>query len=156
MELEESHASDRFTRPQLRYLLSRANGVTLVATEEQVVEQAVEDGVDYGPGRDLILGNIIVLFRRGIDAAHLYSLTVDPAHRNRGIGRLLLVLAEELAVAKGLGRMQLEVRSDNEAAIRLYRASGYSKVGGRPAYYADGCDALTMVKKFPIERRERA
>lgn len=139
-ELEQAHVSDRFTRAQLLYLLSKANGATLVAEEE-----------DVGSGASRIVGNVIVLFRRGVDAAHLYSLTVDPAHRNRGIAKLLLGRAEELSAARGLGRMQLEVRSDNDAAIRLYRARGYSSSGVKAGYYADGCDAISMMKPLPQE-----
>lgn len=99
-----------------------------------------------GSGSNRVLGNVIVLFRRNTDAAHLYSLTVDPAHRGRGIGRMLLERAEELAAARGLGTMQLEVRSDNDAAIRLYRASGYRPSGVKAGYYSDGCDGISMVK----------
>ena len=132
--------SDRFSRSQLLYLLSKANGATLVAEEED----------ESGSG-SLVLGNVIVLFRRNSGSAHIYSLTVDPAHRGRGIGRLLLRRAEEAAVARGLGTMQLEVRSDNDSAIRLYRGGGYQPSGVKAGYYADGCDAITMVKQLPRE-----
>ena len=137
MELEQAHVSDRFSRAQLLYLLSKANGATLVAEE------------DDESGSSRVLGNVIVLFRRNVGSAHLYSLTVDPAHRGRGIGRLLLGRAEELAAARGLSSVQLEVRSDNDAAIRLYRAAGYRPSGVKAGYYADGCDAISMVKELP-------
>jgi ribosomal-protein-alanine N-acetyltransferase len=130
-ELEQAHESDRFSRAQLRYLLTRANGVTLV--------------VDEAHGRP-VLGNVIVLFRRGAGIAHLYSLTVDPQERGRGLGRLLLSHAEQAAAARGLANMQLEVRVDNATAISLYLSNGYVTTGRRPDYYADGCEALTMIK----------
>jgi ribosomal-protein-alanine N-acetyltransferase len=133
-QLERSHASDQFNRAQLRYLISRANGLALVVDER---------------GGQTVLGNVIVLFRRGVGAAHLYSLTVDPLARGRGIGRLLLSRAEEESTARGLPLMQLEVRSDNETAINLYRSSGYVTTGRRPNYYADGREALTMIKELP-------
>ena len=132
--------SDRFSRSQLLYLLSKANGATLVAEEEDETGQGAR-----------VLANIIVLFRRNTDSAHLYSLTVDPAHRGRGMARLLLGRAEEMAVARGLSSMQLEVRSDNDGAIRLYRGAGYEPSGVKAGYYADGCDAITMVKPLPAE-----
>ena len=142
VELEQAHKSDRFTRSQLLYLLSKANGATLVAEEED------------GSGSARVLGNVLVLFRRTTDAAHLYSLTVDPDYRGRGIGRLLLARAEEIAAARGLGSMQLEVRSDNDAAIRLYRGAGYQPSGVKAGYYSDGCDAISMVKSFALDSDE--
>ncbi len=39
----------------------------------------------------------------------------------------------------------LEVRTDNEAAIALYKASGFDNVGVRKRYYrVSGADAYTM------------
>jgi ribosomal-protein-alanine N-acetyltransferase len=130
VELERAHASDRFSRSQLHYLLTRANAVILVA-------EAVEHEV---------LGNVIVLYRHAGRSGHLYSLTVASEHHGRGIGRLLLLHAEELTRELGRDRIVLEVRSDNERAIRLYRAAGYEQVGIKPAYYSDGRDALKMEK----------
>jgi ribosomal-protein-alanine N-acetyltransferase len=95
-----------------------------------------------------VVGNAIVLFRSGGSAAHLYSLTVDPRNQGRGLGRLLLTRVEELSAEQGCERLQLEVRSDNGAALRLYRAAGYAETGIRPGYYADGCDAVSMTKRL--------
>ncbi|MBI2779202.1 MAG: GNAT family N-acetyltransferase [Gammaproteobacteria bacterium] len=55
----------------------------------------------------------------------VYSLVVDPACQGRGIARGLLEAAEQAAAAKGCITMRLEVRADNEAAIRLYCKAGY-------------------------------
>lgn len=140
VELEEVHASDRFSRSQLRYLMSRANGTVLVAEEQ------------LGGDRAEVLGNAIALFRMGASSAHLYSLTVDPRHQGRGVGRLLLGRIEEAAVARGLARLHLEVRSDNEGAIGLYLSAGFVETGHRPNYYADGKEALSMEKSLSPAR----
>ncbi|MDN3719684.1 hypothetical protein QW131_12140 [Roseibium salinum] len=42
--------------------------------------------------------------------------------------------------------LRLEVRADNEAAIGLYRKSGYRDLGRIDDYYDDGCAALRMEK----------
>ena len=43
------------------------------------------------------------------------------------------------------GMVYLEVRTDNEAAISLYRSRGFVEVGLRKRYYrASGADAYTM------------
>jgi len=68
------------------------------------------------------------------------NIGVDPAHQGRGIGRRLF--DELLKFAEG-GVVYLEVRTDNEAAIALYRSIGFDQIGVRPRYYK-GADAYTM------------
>ena len=54
------------------------------------------------------------------------------------------MLDELLSFADG-GVVFLEVRTDNEAAIALYRSVGFDQVGLRRRYYrASGADAYTM------------
>lgn len=71
----------------------------------------------------------------------VHTIGVDPAHRGRGIGRRLL--ADMLAYADG-GVVYLEVRTDNAAAIALYRDVGFVETGLRKRYYRNGADAYTM------------
>jgi len=71
----------------------------------------------------------------------VHTIGVDPAHQGRGIGRRLL--AELLDYADG-GVVYLEVRTDNTAAIALYRAVGFVETGMRRRYYRNGADAYMM------------
>jgi ribosomal-protein-alanine acetyltransferase len=72
----------------------------------------------------------------------VHTIGVDPAYQGRGIGRRLL--NELLDFADG-GVVHLEVRTDNTAAIALYRSVGFTKVGVRRRYYrVSGADAYTM------------
>jgi tRNA threonylcarbamoyl adenosine modification protein YeaZ/ribosomal-protein-alanine acetyltransferase len=72
----------------------------------------------------------------------VHTIGVDPAYQGRGIGRRLL--AELLNFAAG-GVVHLEVRTDNAAAIALYRSVGFTEVGLRRRYYRlSGADAYTM------------
>jgi ribosomal-protein-alanine N-acetyltransferase len=48
------------------------------------------------------------------------------------------------AEARGAALMTLEVAAENSAALGLYRALGFSRVGRRPRYYADGGDAVVL------------
>ena len=89
-----------------------------------------------------IVGYSLVLRRKGIRSARLYSLAVFPDQTGRGLGRLLLDAAECAAVKAGAVRLTLEVREDNPAAARLYERAGYRFVRARPNYYADGAGAL--------------
>ncbi len=72
----------------------------------------------------------------------VHPIGVDPAPQGRGLGRRLL--DELLAFADG-GAVYLEVRTDNEAAIALYRSTGFEQIGLRRRYYrVSGADAYTM------------
>lgn len=72
----------------------------------------------------------------------VHTIGVEPAYQGRGIGRRLL--DDLLAFADG-GVVYLEVRTDNEAAIALYRSAGFEQIGLRRRYYrVSGADAYTM------------
>lgn len=74
--------------------------------------------------------------------AEVHTLAVDPAHQRRGIGRALLRAI--LDHAEG-ATVFLEVRTDNDSAIRLYRSEGFDVIGIRRGYYRpSGADAFTM------------
>ncbi len=72
-----------------------------------------------------------------------------------GIARLdtdgtVTLLADEVASSvdehvRFGGVVYLEVRTDNEAAIALYRSAGFEQIGLRRRYYrVSGADAYTM------------
>jgi ribosomal-protein-alanine N-acetyltransferase len=76
----------------------------------------------------------------------IHTIGVDHAFQGQGIGRRLLDTLLDFA---DRGTVFLEVRTDNAAAIALYRSAGFVEVGLRKRYYrASGADAYTM-------RRER-
>lgn len=81
-----------------------------------------------------------------IDAeAEVHTLAVDPVHQGRGIGRALLRALLEHAEG---ATVFLEVRTDNEAAIALYRSEGFAVISTRRGYYRpSGADAFTMRKE---------
>lgn len=68
--------------------------------------------------------------------AELLTIAVDPAHRRRGAGRVLLAAFEAEAARRGAGAAFLEVAADNAAAIALYAAAGWRETGRRRGYYA--------------------
>jgi ribosomal-protein-alanine N-acetyltransferase len=75
----------------------------------------------------------------------VHTIGVDPAYQGRGIGRRLL---DELLDFAGDSVVYLEVRTDNAAAIALYRSVGFTNVGLRRRYYrVSGADAYTMARE---------
>lgn len=65
----------------------------------------------------------------------LLLVAVTPEARQRGFAGRLIDAALGDASARGAMDMFLEVRANNDAALRLYRSHGFAEVGRRPDYY---------------------
>ncbi|MDI9897756.1 ribosomal protein S18-alanine N-acetyltransferase [Rhodococcus sp. IEGM 1381] len=79
-----------------------------------------------------------------VGESEVHTIGVDPAHHRRGIGGRLLDELLRIADEHG-GPVFLEVRTDNEPAIELYKREGFEIVGTRAKYYQpSGVDAFTM------------
>jgi len=122
---------DRFSRRTFRYLLSKANAVTLIADADGKAE-----------------GYAMLLFNTGTSLARLYSLAVDPDAQGKGIGKALMQALEEHALAHGCVSIRLEVRADGERARALYEHQGYRQIGSINDYYEDGMQALRYEKRL--------
>lgn len=82
-----------------------------------------------------------------LDEAELLTIGVAEGQQRQGLGRAMLREMLEFAREKNMRRVFLEVRSSNNAALALYRSSGFGEIGVRRGYYqnANGSgDALTM------------
>lgn len=128
---------EAFTRRQLRYLLTHAQGAS------------------YAPTRDgAVVGYISLLMRRTAQNLRIYSVAVDPAARGCGAGQALLDAAIALARRLGLREVTLEVRTDNDSAIRLYARKGFRPGKLLRGYYPDGTDARRMSFRTSCGRPE--
>jgi ribosomal protein S18 acetylase RimI-like enzyme len=61
----------------------------------------------------------------GIRHAHVFLLYVKPAHRRQGIAKWLMGQAEDWAKQRGDRQIGLQVFTDNQVAIALYKNLGY-------------------------------
>ncbi|MBN7798683.1 GNAT family N-acetyltransferase/peptidase C39 family protein [Parahaliea mediterranea] len=125
----QSFHSDRISRRSFRRWLRHHDRVFLLA-------------VDQGQA----LGYALVTLRRGTRLARLYSLAVAPQSRGRGVAGALLKAVEQGARDAGALYLRLEVASDNQPAINLYRKLGYQQFGCYEDYYEDHGSALRMEK----------
>ena len=62
-------------------------------------------------------------------------MNVHPKERGRGLGRLLMEACHERLRALGMRRCVLEVNVENESAMRLYEATGYTRAELLKDYY---------------------
>ncbi len=71
---------------------------------------------------------------------------VEKEFRNNGIGLKLLDGITKVMFNAGLSTVRLEVRTDNENAIKFYRKNGFSIISTLKNYYSDLSDAYLMWK----------
>ncbi|HVZ45526.1 MAG TPA: peptidase C39 family protein, partial [Ramlibacter sp.] len=131
--LEESAFSgDRISARSWRSLLASASAAVLVAPAGQ---QALD-------------GAAVLLTRRASGVARLYSIAVASAARGHGVGGALVQACIEAARGKGCSVLRLETRADNRAAQSLFRRFGFTEIGRKPRYYADGQTAWRFEKSL--------
>jgi len=71
-------------------------------------------------------------------------IAVRESERRRGGASALLATVLERSRRDGVGRVRLDVRASNAAAIGLYLRHGFAVVGRRPRYYEAREDAILM------------
>ena len=77
---------------------------------------------------------------------HIISVAVMPDFRNMGIGHSLVEQALSALSAHHTDECYLEVRTNNLAAINLYKKMSFEITRTIPHYYFDGFDAYVMTK----------
>jgi [ribosomal protein S18]-alanine N-acetyltransferase len=82
------------------------------------------------------------------DEAEILNTAVDPAHRGKGIGTLLLTTAISAVQAHTVKSIFLEVRESNSAAIAFYTKQGFAKTAQRREYYSAPTENAVVMKKL--------
>ena len=118
---------DQFTRRTIRQKLDSPSAFVTICEV---------DGVPAG--------SAILLFRKGVTVARLYSIATNPVFEKRGVGAALIAACEAEALARDCDRLRLEVRAENARARSLYARCGYSLHDTRNGYYSNGDSALVL------------
>jgi [ribosomal protein S18]-alanine N-acetyltransferase len=126
-------AEDCFPRRSWRRLLQVPSALCLV----------VDDRTDGSAGGWTIHASIAWLLRRGSDNARMYSLAVHPDARGRGLARAL-IQASLRRLPGNIDSLSLEVRRDNQAAVGLYCAIGFTETALLRQYYGRGRHGIRM------------
>ena len=82
---------------------------------------------------------------------HIVSIAVIPEYRRQGVGKELINQAMQRMPEYGATECYLEVRTTNEAAVKLYKRLEFEIVRRISGYYYDGEDAYVMARK--LEKR---
>ena len=75
------------------------------------------------------------------------TVAVASDQQGKGIGTALMDWLESQAVLRNVREIFLDVRSDNEPAIKMYAARGYERIDIRRNYYGNAIDANVMRKR---------
>jgi GNAT superfamily N-acetyltransferase len=121
----------------------RARYAARMATRTPQQVQAVWATLQVDP--DDVLATVLVLGEDGSPAAHgalrdlrgdweVKRVIVDPAHRGRGLARLLMSELEGIARAQGAERLILQVGDQQPEAIALYEALGWTAIATYEPY----------------------
>lgn len=122
---------------------SRVVAYLLGKTQEVPVDR--KTAFDVGPDGNSSL--LLRATRRYENVGHVSSLAVLPEFRRQGLASQLLDAFHE-RVERKCQSASLHCRTSNDAAVRLYEASGYGVSYTIPNYYEDGEDAYFMKKVF--------
>lgn len=87
-----------------------------------------------------------------VDEAHIGSIAVTDAFRQRGIGEKIIRAGLRLARERGCLQAYLEVRRGNQAALHLYEKLGFGVDGIRPRYYEDNHEDAVLMSLKSLEQ----
>lgn len=129
----ECFTSEAFTKQHIAFLLENPYNISLTAWENNE-----------------IAGFIIGLIQNFDETriGRVYTLDVAVEHRRKGIGLTLLNELEQVFIEKSVMNCYLEARTDNVAALELYRKHGYTEVKQLKNYYSKGIHGVLLVKKL--------
>lgn len=83
------------------------------------------------------------------DRAEVIDIAVSLLYRNKKIGDKLLKHIIEICKNKGCENITLEVKVNNQPAIKLYKNNGFKILSIRKKYYSNGTlDAYLMIRKL--------
>lgn len=90
------------------------------------------------------------------DELHIHNIAVSAVCQRRGIGRRLLMVAEDWACRRGKSCAILDVRESNRGARTFYESAGYTEIGRRREYYGSPPeDALVLMKVLPGDAHDK-
>ncbi len=119
---EQCFEEEAFSKRQIAYLLTDYNTISLIAKTNSdiagfiIAQIEIENETVYG---------------------HIITVNVPPSYRRKGVATRLLQEIEAMLKQKSIPEIRLEVREDNNTAIKLYQKLNYQKIGKLERYYGN-------------------
>lgn len=137
-KLERSTGLDRSAEKMVRSL-SRRSVWTLLRFFQLIGRPFAQIFVTVDGNRVVGTGTLLRLPH----AAYVAGMATELEYRGRGIASQILVLLQKEAVRREEGWLILDVDSDNDTAIRVYRRAGYREVAQFRWYLRTGIPPTT-------------
>lgn len=134
------------------------NGIEIDA--ESFLEEWISEGIFYLIECDEKKSGFVCLGERGGDINWLEYLFIIPSLQNKGIGKKVLKLLEEI-VSEYSDSLYLEVAARNLKALKLYKETGYNSLNTitlRKDFNEEDFDVISREKissyEFEIRRKK--
>ena len=115
-----------------------------------------QGGTAFGALEEGTLAGALLLVRTAPDAARV-TCGVRPSHERRGIGGLLLRMADDWAWENGVARLEIAVRKEDLVARHVFDRHGYGSAGFRRGVAGpDGQTFDELLLEKPVPPREEA
>ena len=107
--------------------------------------ETFSDGFIVAEKKPKIIGFLIGV-KINLEYAKILMLAVSKFYRKKNIGTKLLNQFLEVSSIENLNRIELEVRTKNNIAIKFYQKHGFKIKEKQNEFYQSGEDAYTMIK----------
>lgn len=145
------HEFDTFLILVREYVDSLGFPLTFQDLDREIAEVRTEYGPPAGRAWIATAGDepagAVGLRRFAPDAAEIKRMFVRPAHRGRGIGRMLAQAAVDAAREIGYRRVLLDTVASMTGAIGIYRSLGFTEI--EPYRHNPRADAVYMGLDLP-------
>jgi len=131
---------------QITNLLHRTTGERL--TIDRVLMYPLEHGGAIVTRNEGEIICCLIWMASESDAARVIGFGVNPLYQSKGIGTQCWSVLNEYLRLAGLTRITLEVRANNDGAIRFYKRFGLRPIGWLKGYYPD---ALGVLMSGPVD-----
>lgn len=122
----------------------------------ETLSAALAQGAAFGALEEGALVGALLLVRTAPDAARV-TCGVRPSHERRGIGGLLLRMADDWAWENGVARLEIAVRKEDLVARHVFDRHGYGSAGFRRGVAGpDGQTFDELLLEKPVPPREEA
>lgn len=119
---------------QRKYIQDFGNNIWETDELRSLIKNKKISGVVYIPKKK-ICG--FCFFKRIDDFIEIYSLFVDPVHRNQGVAEKFIKNCVEFCEKNNLKKIILDVSEKNFKAIQFYRKHNFIFCGKRKNYYRE-------------------